>query len=130
MIRIYGVRENATAIWKRLYKEYGQVLERTLNFMLFAKSILDEIVVLPPPALETRSAIIYRCTTEDRQRILNIIPQMVCRTKRDANNRFEKYKARIVVKGYVQQNFCTKKRNYAMKFIANFARCKTKGRVY
>jgi hypothetical protein len=58
MINIYGVRENAIAIWKRLYEEYGQVLERTFNFTVFAKSketsrpILDEIVVLPPPALK------------------------------------------------------------------------------
>src|SRR5881394_3415083 len=27
----------------------------------------------------------------------------VCRTKRDANNVFEKYKARIVVRGYAQE---------------------------
>src|SRR5205085_6190858 len=101
----------------------------------------DEIVVLPPPALQVFStygnfqpendppsfADAMRrpdaelwwdaFCTEMRAIIANdtwfltdlppgfkALPlKWVCRTKRDANNVFEKYKARIVVKGYAQE---------------------------
>src|SRR5438552_11302298 len=51
-------------------------------------------------------AIIERntCTLTDLPPGFKALPlKWVCRTKRDANNVFEKYKGRIVVKGYAQE---------------------------
>src|SRR5437773_10402546 len=106
------------------------------------RQIYDEIVVLPPPALEVFAtygpdfgqdndpqsfsdamrrpdyqlwweafcneirAIVANntWTLTDLPPGFKALPlRWVCRTKRDANNVFEKYKGRIVVKGYTQE---------------------------